>query len=113
MLIETLSRDLFVKKFQPVAIQRFSQRKRLIETTRLNLETSTIENDWRFYTETADGSLKLELVVPIADRVYTLLELKKLLTAAGWAYVKSQGSLLQPAPVTQDSPGMIVVSQKR
>jgi SAM-dependent methyltransferase len=113
LLIETLSRDLFVRKFQPVAIQRFSERKRLIETTRLNFETSTIEDDWRFYTETADGSLKLELVVPITDRVYTLLELKKVLTAAGWAYVKSQGSLLQPLPVNQDSPSMIVVSQKR
>ncbi len=111
-VIETLNRDFFVRKFQPFSIQRISQRLRLLELTRLNLETSTIEDNWRFYTETAEGNLKLELDVPITGRVYTLLELKRLVMAAGWAPVKSQGNLLQSGPVTQESPSIVLVSRK-
>jgi SAM-dependent methyltransferase len=112
-VIETLNRDFFVRKFQPFSIQRISQKLRLLELTRLNLETSTIEDNWRFYTETAEGNLKLELDVPITGRVYTLLELKRLVTEGDWTYVKSQGNIIQPGPVTPESPSIVLVSRKR
>jgi SAM-dependent methyltransferase len=112
-VIETLNRDFFVRKFQPVSIQRISQKLRLLELTRLNLETSTIEDNWRFYTETAEGNLNLELDVPVTGRVYTLLELKRLVTEGDWTYLKSQGNIMQAGPVTPESPSIVLVSRNR
>jgi hypothetical protein len=112
LIIETLNRDFLLKRFQPFSIHRVSKTLRLLDLARFNVETSTLEDDWRYYTEMPDGSLRLELSVQISGRIYTLLELKKVVAAAGWAYVESQGSILAPGPVSPDSPSIVLVGKR-
>ncbi|MDA4113824.1 MAG: class I SAM-dependent methyltransferase [Thaumarchaeota archaeon] len=111
-IIETLNRDFLLKRFQSFGIHRISQKLRLLDLARFNLETSTLEDNWRFYTEMPDGDLRLELDLQVTGRVYTLHELKKLVTDAGWVYMESFGSIMGPGPVSPDSPSIVMVCQK-
>jgi SAM-dependent methyltransferase len=111
LLIETLNRDFLLRKLQPFGIRRISQTLRLLNLTNFDLETSTLHDNWRFYTEMAHGNLALELDVQISGRVYTLHELKNLVDKAGWSYLESHGSLLSPGPVTPDTPSIVLVGR--
>jgi SAM-dependent methyltransferase len=112
LLTETLNRDFLLKRFQPFGIHRLSQKLRLLELARFNFETSMLEDDWRFYSETTDGTLRLELDVQVTGRVYTLQEMKKLAEGAGWRYLLSSGSLMAPGPVSSDTPSIVLLCQK-
>ncbi len=112
LLIETLNRDFVMKRFQPYNIQVVSQNLRLIDLAKFNFEDSTLEDEWRFYTETPDSTLKPELVLKISGRVYTLQELKELVAGAGWSYVGSRGNLVAPGPVSADSPTFVLLAKK-
>ena len=112
LILETLNRDFLLKRFQPFSIRRISKSLRLLDLARFNVETSTLEDDWRFYTEMPDGSLRLELNLQISGRIYTLLELKKVAVGAGWDYAESHGSILTPGPVSPDSPSIVFVGKK-
>jgi hypothetical protein len=112
LLIETLNRDFLLKRFQSFGIHRISQKLRLLDLARFNLETSTLEDNWRFYTEMPDGNLRLELDLQVTGRVYALHELKRMVTDAGWRYMESFGSIMSPGPVSPESPSIVVLSQK-
>lgn len=111
LVVETLNRDFLTRRFQPFTIQAISQTLRLIDIARFNLEESTLEDEWRFYTELPDSTLKPELVLKISGRVYTLHELRDLVAGAGWAYVGCFENIATRAPFGMESPTMVLVSR--
>lgn len=112
LVLETLSRDYVTRRFQPFTIQAVSKTLRLIDVARFNMEESTLEDEWRFYTELPDSTLRPELVLKISGRVYTLHELRDLVTRAGWTYVGCFENLVTRAPFGMESPTMVLLSRK-
>lgn len=110
LVIETVNRDYLIKHFQPHGISNKAGIE-WHETRNLNLETSFMENSWRFYRKKPEG-LELELDVPVSRRVYSLHELMNLVESAGWKHLESYGSLQELTPLTTDSFHMTLVSQK-
>jgi len=111
LVIDTVNRDYLVKNFQ----QKASSELNGIEwhdSRKLNFENSYMENNWRFYRKTRD-SLQLLLEVPVSHRVYSLHELRQIITSAGWRYLGSYGSADHMTPVTTDSFHMTVVWRKQ
>jgi SAM-dependent methyltransferase len=111
LIIETVNRDYLVKHFEqesrPSTLEGIEWR----EFRRLNLECSFMENTWRFYRKKG-RSRRLILRVPVSHRVYSVHELKQLLTDAGWKYAASYGTVGKLWPVTTDSFHMTVIGQK-
>ena len=108
LVIETVNRDYLVKKFQPHSISE-ADGIEWHESRKLNLETSLMENSWKFYRKTR-GSLRLVSDIPVSHRVYSLHELKKLVDSAGWKYLECYGSLRELTPLTTESFHMTLVS---
>lgn len=108
LVIETVNRDYLVKNFQPNSISELDGIE-WHESRKLNLETSFMENNWKFYRKIR-GSLKLVSEIPVSHRVYSLHELKRLVESAGWKYLESYGSLRELSPLTIDSFHMTLVS---
>ncbi len=111
LVLETLNRDYLTRKFQPFTVQAISRTLRLIDVARFNEEESTLEDEWRFYTELPDSTLRPELVLKISGRVYTLHELKALVASSGWNYVECFENLVTRAPFGMESPTMVLVSR--
>ena len=85
---------------------------RVLQRRSMDLETSTLRNDWEFY-EGRNESLKLRLKLGLDHRVYSLHELKELLEEAGWRYHIGLGRAEESpelAPLTWDSNVMWVVA---
>ncbi len=110
LVIETVNRDYLVKNFQPHSISLLDGIE-WHESRKLNMDTSFMENRWKFYRRTR-GSLRLLLDIGVSHRVYSLHELKKLVESAGWKYLESYGSLRQLTALTTDSPSITIVSLK-
>ena len=110
LVIETVNRDYLVKHFQQASVSMLEGIE-MRELRRLNLERSFMENTWRFYRKKG-RSRRLILKVPVSHRVYSLHELKQLVTNAGWKYAGSYGALEKLSPVTSDSFHMTVVGRK-
>jgi 2-polyprenyl-3-methyl-5-hydroxy-6-metoxy-1,4-benzoquinol methylase len=110
LVIETVNRDYLVKHFEQESSSRL-EGVEWRESRRLNLEKSFMENIWRFYRRSRQ-SRSLILRVPVSHRVYSLHELKQLMSNAGWKYLKSYGSLRKLSSVTTDSSRMIVIGRK-
>ena len=110
LVVETVNRDYLVKHFQEHSIVERNGIE-WHESRKLNLETSFMENSWKFYRKIRK-SLRLVLSIPVSHRVYSLHELKKLLESAGWKHVESYGSLRELTPVSADSIYMTVVGRR-
>ena len=110
LVIETVNRDYLVKNFQENSVSELNGIE-WHEARKLNLESSYMENNWRFYRKTR-GSLDLLLEVPINHRVYSLHELKQMINSASWEYLESYGSTERLTPVTTDSFHMTIVCRK-
>lgn len=89
LVVLTANSDWIIRNFQPEGMER-AGKIRVLQTRRLDLETSTIHNRWQFY-EGARESLALRLTLDLEHRLYTLHELGDLLEEAGWTFVKGQG----------------------
>jgi len=111
LVVETVNRDYLVKNFQSLSVSRMGGIE-LHDSRDLNLETSFMENSWKFYKKQR-GSLKLLSDIPVSHRVYSLHELKSLLESVGWRYLKSYGKLSELTPFSVDSFHMTVLCQKR
>ena len=112
LLVETLNRDFLLKRFQPFSYQQVSEDLRLLNFARFNPEESRLEDEWKFYKELPDGTLKPELVLRVSGRVYTLQEMRALVVSAGWSYLGSFGNLMTRAPISAESPSIVIVSRK-
>lgn len=110
LIIETVNRDFLVKHFKPESVSTLEGIE-WQESRRLNLENSFMENTWRFYKQKG-RSRRLILRVPVSHRVYSLHELKRLLTNSGWKYAGAYGTIGKLSPVTADSSRMIVIGKK-
>jgi SAM-dependent methyltransferase len=110
LVIETVNRDYLVKHFLQESVSALEGIE-WQEFRRLNLERSFMENTWRFYRKN-DRSRQLILKVQVSHRIYSLHELKQLLTDAGWKYAGSYGALGKLSPVTTDSFHMTVIGRK-
>lgn len=111
LILETLNRDFLLRKFQSFSFQAISKDLRLMDFASFKPEDSVLEDEWRFYTELQDGTLRPELMLRVSGRVYTLHELKGLVKAAGWAYLGSYGNLLTRTPLSAESPSIVVVAR--
>ena len=112
-VVEAVSRDGLVRKFQPCGISAISDKIVLHQIRKLNMETSEMENDWNFYEKMHDsGNLKLLLSLPIIHRAYILQEIKNALENAGWKYCLSYGNAITLEPLSIDSFNMLIISQK-
>jgi SAM-dependent methyltransferase len=111
LVIDTVNRDYLVKNFQEVGSSEFGGME-WHESRKLNFENSYMENNWRFYRKTR-ASLQLLLEVLVSHRVYSLHELKRIISSAGWKYLESYGSTERLTPVTIDSFHMTVVFRKQ
>lgn len=112
LIINTVNRDGLVRGYQPYAVNAVSDRIEVHQTRKLNLETSWMENDWKYYERMPDGSLKLLLSLPVNHRIYTLQELKNAMEKAGWKYRASYATIETLAPSSMESFTMVLVAQK-
>lgn len=111
LVIETLNRDYILRKFEPVGVVEAGGIEQH-DYRRLNLQTSCLENVWTFY-EKCDEGLKLRLRVEFELRMYSLHEMRELLTRAGWEPVRSftwDGE--RTSPVGPDSFRMWVTARR-
>jgi SAM-dependent methyltransferase len=111
LVIETVNRDALIKNFHPQSTLR-SDNIEWHEDRKLNLETSRMENIWRFYKITGH-SLRLVSELPMSHRVYSLHELKHLVEKTGWKYQESYSSLRDLTPPTTDSFHITIVAQNK
>ncbi len=113
LVILTSNRDAIVRKFTPEAMDKAGD-IRILQLRTLDLETSTMHNDWEFF-EGQNESLKLSLSIHMEHRIYSLHDMKRLLEEAGWTYVKAMGQSDDEAsgliPLTIDSNVMWVVAR--
>jgi len=111
LVIDTVNRDYLVKNFQEKEISELDGIE-WHDSRNLNYENSYMENDWRFYSKTRK-SLRILLEVPVSHRVYSLHELKQVMSSARWKYLESYGSTERMTPVTADSFHMTIVCRKQ
>ena len=81
LIVLTMNRDWLVRNFHPEGMERAGP-FRVLQRRSLDLETSTIYNDWEFYEGEGEG-LRLRLKVEMDHRLYSLHELRALLEEAG------------------------------
>ncbi len=109
LVIETANRDYLVRHFQDHGI---AERDGIVwyDSRRLNLESSFMENTWKFYRRMR-RSLRLIADLPVTHRVYSLHELKETVESAGWTYLESYGSLRKLSPLNTDTFHMTLVAR--
>jgi SAM-dependent methyltransferase len=90
MVVLTMNRDWMVANFEPEGVDAAGA-FRILQRHRLDLETSTLRNDWEFYEGDGDD-LRLQLRLQLDHRVYSLHDLKALVEEAGWEYLAGLGS---------------------
>ena len=113
LVVLTSHRDWLVRNFEPEGLDMAGS-IRIFQNRKLDLESSTIHNDWAFFE--GDGNdLKLRLRLAMEHRVYSLHEFKELIEESGWSYMKALGSDRGPdfrlGELTLDSKTMWVVAR--
>jgi SAM-dependent methyltransferase len=112
LVIDTANRDYLIRHFQPFGISelKYLPEYERHEHRKLNLESSRMENTWKFYKKEGE-ELKHVATIPLNHRVYSLHELINLLETTGWKYAKSYGNF-ELQPVTTDTHRIIIVGKK-
>lgn len=113
LVILTSHRDAIIRKFTPEAMDKAGD-IRILQRRALDLETSTMLNDWEFF-QGENEALKHKLSIRMAHRLYSLHDMKRLLEEAGWTYLKAMGvsddETADLIPLTIDSNTMWVVAR--
>ena len=127
-VIDTINRDYLVREFQPFRIADISDQKlELHIKSKFNFESSSMEEEWRFYDRGRERSKKRKNNTPAHDapylrqilglhlnlRVYSLHELLRLLRQAGWNCVTNYGDIAALEPFNRGSRNIVLVSQKK
>ena len=93
---------------------------------KFNLESSSMEEEWKFYDKRENMGEKMKKKASADDvvhlrqildlhlnlRVYSLHELIRLLKRAGWSCVSKYGDIITLEPLNRGSRNMVLVSQK-
>lgn len=113
LVVLTTNRDWIIRNFNPDGLATAGP-IRILQRRSMNLETSTITNDWEFY-EGHDQDLRLRLKLQIAHRLYSLHEMIGLLQQSGWRYVRAlgrdRGDEFKLVPLTVEAQAMWVVAR--
>jgi SAM-dependent methyltransferase len=127
-VVDTINRDYLIREFQPFRIDDISDQKLELHIKRkLNFESSTMEEEWKFYDKRRSRSKKREEKASSDDamhlrqildlhlnlRVYSLHELIRLLEHAGWNCISKYGDIATLEPLNRGSRNMVLVSQKK
>jgi SAM-dependent methyltransferase len=112
MVIESENRDWRIRNFEPCVIYDFNN-SAIYETWKFNLETSISKSHSKFYQKTELGKdLHLILDLEINYRLYSIHELKDIITKAGWKYINTYGNIQKLDPATYDSKNIVTVGKK-
>jgi SAM-dependent methyltransferase len=126
-VVDTINRDYLIRDFQLFRIDDISNQNVELHIKReLNLETSSMEEEWKFYDKigrrsgnekekvSADDTVHLRqlLDLHINLRVYSLHELIRLLKYAGWNCVSKYGDIITLEPFNRVSRNMALVCRK-
>lgn len=123
-VVDTINRDYLIREFQPDHIVD-EQKLELHIKRKLNLETSCMEEEWKFYDKKGNMGTKRRvsahdaaylrqiLDLHLKLRVYSLHELIRLLEQAGWNSVSKYGDIITLEPFNRTSRNIVLVSQKK
>ncbi|MDQ3836726.1 MAG: class I SAM-dependent methyltransferase [Thermoproteota archaeon] len=128
-VVDTINRDYLIREFQPFRIDDVSDPNVELHIKReLNLERSSMEEEWKFYDKQRNGGekrnekasssygpkhLRQILDFHLTLRVYSLHELMRLLKQAGWNCVSKYGDIATLEPFNLGSRNMVLVNQKK
>jgi hypothetical protein len=127
-VVDTINRDYLIREFQPFRIDDISEQNLHLHIKRkLNLESSSMEEEWKFYDKTrnrgekrkkkvsSDNAIHLRQILDLHLnlRVYSLHELIRLLKQTGWNCVSKYGDIVTLEPFNRGSRNMVLVSQKK
>jgi SAM-dependent methyltransferase len=127
-VVDTINRDYLIREFQPFRIDSISEQNLELHIERkLNLESSSMEEEWKFYDKTrnrgekrkkkvsSDNAMHLRQILDLHLnlRVYSLHELIRLLKQAGWNCVSKYGDIVTLEPFNRGSRNMVLVNQKK
>jgi 2-polyprenyl-3-methyl-5-hydroxy-6-metoxy-1,4-benzoquinol methylase len=112
LVTETENRDWIIRNLHPEVNHEFEKLK-IHETWRFNLETSAAESRSKFYEKSPNRtSLHLVLDLNTRIRLYSLHELIRIVSMAGWKYIKSLGDLLTLKAASSETPDILTISRK-
>ena len=113
LVVLTANRDWLVRNFEAEGLD-LAGGIRILQDRTLDLETSTLHNEWTFIEGNGD-KMRLRLTLEMDHRVYSLHEFKELIEEARWQYVAAFGSDRAPdfklEGLTTDSMTMWVVAR--
>jgi SAM-dependent methyltransferase len=127
-VVDTINRDYLIREFQPFRIDDISDQNLELHIKRkLNLESSSMEEEWKFYDKmrnrgekrkekvSADNAMHLRQILDLHLnlRVYSLHEMIRLLKQTGWNCVSKYGDIVTLEPFNRGSRNMVLVSQKK
>jgi SAM-dependent methyltransferase len=127
-IVDTINRDYLIREFQPFGIDDISDQKLELHIKRkFNFESSSMEEEWRFYDRRRKRSKKRKNKASAHDalylrqildlhlnlRVYSIHELIRLLRHAGWNCISKYGDIVTLEPFNRGSRNMVLVSQKK
>src|SRR2546425_622895 len=109
LVIYIVNRDFVVRHFDPQGYEALGDLVH-IEQRHLDLVTSRMRNEWRFFRRNG-VDLDHILTVPIDHCIYSLHELRRLLVRGGWHPTEAFGGFKMDAP-SIDSPTQVVVGRR-
>jgi hypothetical protein len=114
LIISTANKDWIIKHGTSYGFDVIRGTRIQVEQKRnLNLETSTMENEWKYQEILPQGRTKQLLTLQVEHRIYSPDELAKLLSGLGWIYLKSYGSLEKLETLSPDSFRMTIIAKKQ
>ena len=113
LIIGTVNKDWIIKHGTPYGFDVIKGTRIQVEQKRkLNLETSTLENEWKYQEILPQGGTKHLLDLQVNHRIYAPHELAKLLSDLGWIDLKSYGSLGKLESSSPEYFRMTIVAKK-
>ncbi len=112
LVIQTENRDWRIKNTPNNCVYEFDT-SLINEIWEFDQYTSVAKSRSKYYHKNLDNnSLHLQLELQVRLRLYSLHELIRLLSRAGWTFVKSYGDIKRLDEVSLASPNLITVSKK-
>lgn len=109
LLVDFVNRDFLVRRFDPQGYEVFGDIVQ-IEERHLDLATSRMRNEWRFFRRDDQDLIHLA-TIPIDHRVYALHEFKDLVERGGWRIEGTFGGLKMEPP-SFDTSRLFLVGRK-
>jgi hypothetical protein len=115
-ILDIINRDWLARHCSPRGFSQITRRIQMDSERKLNLETSYVENEWKFYETTTtrkNNNRRLLLSLKMKLRTYSFDEVRGLLTKSRWEYLKSYGSISSLQRLTVETYHMVLLSKKK